>query len=80
MNGLLLTDNGLTWKQTRRRMYETDGATGTYIMSANTGDLRKCVLWFFKDAKSYYPDAILLGTGRIKNLMLAAEIHNAQNP
>jgi hypothetical protein len=77
---LLLTDNGLTWKQPRRKIYEAEGGTGKYIMSANTGDLRKCQLWFFKDGNSFEIGPVRLGTGRIKNLMLAAEIHNVTHP
>lgn len=77
---MLLTENGLSWKQPRRRIYESIGGTGKYILYCQTGDLRKCRLYFLKDSGYAYIDQILLSIGRVKNLMLVAEIHDVTHP
>jgi hypothetical protein len=80
---LLVTDNGLAWKATKRRVYEALGSTGKYFLITNTGRWRECSrLWFVSDRPSgvHLPQQFLLGVDRPKNLMVIAEIHNVTNP
>lgn len=79
---MLVTDNGLTWKQVRRRRYSAEGATGLYLLDADTGNWRfRSELWFYKYTTGVsYNTSTQLGTGRLRYLMLAAEIHNVTHP